>query len=139
MIKVSFEAPNPAALTALIGAYLAVAAPVAPTTAASVAAEAKPAKPPKVEPPAAAPVTKPEAPAAAPAPAASTPAPTHVTYDMIVAQVPKTAALGPNAKAKMNALMTKWGVEAGKKKVKDVVPAEKFAEFLAELTAIDNG
>lgn len=137
MIKVSFEAATPAALNTLIGQYL-VAAGIA--AAAPVAPEAKPAKvekPPKAEVAAPAPAA---APPAAEPPAASAPAPTAVTYDMIFAQVPKTAALGANAKVKLNALMAKWGVDPGKgKKVKDVVPAEKYAEFFAELTAIDNG
>lgn len=133
MIKVSFEAPNPAALNALIGAYL-VAAAATPTVATAEAKPAKAEKPPKAEAPAV------QQPAAAEPPAASAPAPTAVTYDMIFAQVPKTAALGANAKVKLNALMAKWGVDPGKgKKVKDVVPAEKYAEFFAELTAIDNG
>lgn len=137
MIKISFEAANPAALNTLVGQYLVAAgiAAAAPTTTAAPAADVKP---PKADKPAAAP--KAEAPAA-PAPAASAPAaaPT-VTYDMIAAQVPKTATLGENAKAKMKELMAKWGVNAAAgKKVKDVVPAEKYAEFFAELTAIDNG
>lgn len=133
MIKVSFEAPNPAALNALIGAYL-VAAAATPADVKPVDKTSKVEKPPKAEAPAA------QQPPAVEPPAASAPAPTAVTYDMIFAQVPKTAALGANAKVKLNALMAKWGVDPGKgKKVKDVVPAEKYGEFFAELTAIDNG
>ena len=135
MIKISFEAANPAALNTLVGQYL-VAAGIA--AAAPTSAPAADVKPPKVDKPAAAP--KPEAPAA---PAASAPVNASgnaVTYDMIAAQVPKTASLGDKAKAKMKELMAKWGVNAAAgKKVKDVVPAEKYGEFFAELTAIDNG
>ncbi len=127
MIKISFEAANPAALNALISTYLVAAV----STPIAVVADVKP---PKAEKPAAAPAA--EAKPAAPANASGN----AVTYDMIAAQVPKTSALGDNAKAKMKELMAKWGVNPGAgKKVKDVVPAEKYGEFFAELSAIDNG
>lgn len=138
MIKISFEAPTSDALMTLIINYVADYTMAPP---AEAPAPAQPAgKPPKVDKPAPAP--KAEAPAPAPAAAttseaAAPAAPAVVSYDQIAAAVPKTAGLGPNAAAKVKALMVKWGV-VPPKKVKDAVPADQYGAFLTELLAITN-
>lgn len=142
MIEVKFAAANRAALNALIADYIGTSAATVPVVDAKPAVgqenpaqhTGKPNKP-EVEAPASAPAPAAEKPAAAATSEAAAPA--VVTYDQIAAAVPKTAGLGPNAAAKVKALMVKWGV-VPPKKVKDAVPADQYGAFLTELLAITN-